>query len=58
MQEIWQRVQATVAQALGLPDTEKLIAGMALGYADETAAVNRLRSERVPVEEFAKLEGF
>jgi nitroreductase len=58
MQEIWQRVQATTARALGLPGTEKLIAGMALGHADETAPVNRLRSERVPVEEFAVFEGF
>jgi nitroreductase len=58
MQEIWQRLQATAAQTLGLPPTEKLISGMALGYADEAAPVNRLRSERAPVEEFARLEGF
>ena len=58
MQEIWQTVQRTVSGVLALPDTEKLIAGMALGYADETAAVNRLRSERADVDAFARFEGF
>jgi nitroreductase len=58
MQEIWQTVQATAARALGLPANEKLIAGMALGYEDATAPVNRLRSTRVEVDEFARFEGF
>jgi hypothetical protein len=32
--------------------------GMALGYADRSAPVNSLRSERAPVEEFASFRGF
>jgi hypothetical protein len=31
---------------------------MALGYADLGAAVNTLRSERAPVEQFAEFRGF
>lgn len=58
MQEYWQHVQATAAAAIPLPPNEKLISGMALGYADETAPVNRFRSERAPVDEFARFEGF
>ncbi len=58
MQEYWQHVQATTAAALPLPPNEKLISGMALGYADEDAAVNRFRSERAPVDEFATFQGF
>lgn len=58
MQEYWQHVQRTVSDALPLPPNEKLISGMALGYADETAPVNQFRSSRVPVDEFAKFEGF
>ncbi|MNC92240.1 Nitroreductase family protein [compost metagenome] len=58
MQEYWQHVQRTVSEALRLPASEKLISGMALGYADETAPVNQFRSERAPVDEFARFEGF
>jgi hypothetical protein len=37
---------------------ELISCGMALGYADRTANVNALRSEREPVEAFATLYGF
>jgi hypothetical protein len=32
--------------------------GMALGYRDENAPINRLRTERAVLEEFATLRGF
>ena len=35
-----------------------LFAGMALGHRDESAPINRLQSERAPLEEFASLRGF
>ncbi len=38
---------------LGIPDEEVVVCGMALGHEDETKPENALRSERVPVEEFA-----
>jgi hypothetical protein len=41
-----------------LDEHELVYCGMALGYADERAAVNSLRSDRAPVEEFASFRGF
>jgi hypothetical protein len=35
-----------------------LFCGIALGYADEQAPINRWRSEREPVEAFATFDGF
>jgi hypothetical protein len=35
-----------------------LFSGMALGYRDEAAPINRLRTDRAPLAEFASLHGF
>lgn len=53
MQEAWTTRARTVAAALGLAEEETLYCGMALGYADPAAPVNRLRSSRAKLEEFA-----
>lgn len=53
MQEAWTARAKTVSAFLGLPDTDQLYCGMALGYADKAAKVNQLRSSRAPVDEFA-----
>lgn len=53
MQEAWQVRARTVSQFLRLSDEQQLYCGMALGYADAAAPVNRLRSERADVDEFA-----
>ncbi|HET9444872.1 MAG TPA: hypothetical protein VFO35_01345 [Steroidobacteraceae bacterium] len=47
-----------MAEFLQLPAEHMLFCGMALGYMDETAAVNRLRTQRAPLCEFATLRGF
>ncbi len=52
MQEAWTTRAKTVSAILGVPDTEQLYCGMALGRPDRGAAVNQLRSERAPLEEF------
>ncbi|NOX96250.1 MAG: nitroreductase [Alphaproteobacteria bacterium] len=52
MQEAWVPRAKTVSTFLGLGDDEQLYCGMALGYADKSADVNRLRSSRIPVDEF------
>ncbi len=52
MQEAWSARSKTVAEFLGLDDTQQLYCGMALGYADPTAPVNKLRSSRVPITDF------
>ena len=57
-QEYWARYPQTVAKFVGLPDDHMLFSGMALGYADETAPVNQLVSEREPLESFATFHGF
>jgi nitroreductase len=43
---------------LGIPDNQILICGMALGHADETAVLNRLRTERAPLSDYASFAGF
>ncbi|MCC8393647.1 nitroreductase [Paraburkholderia sp. MMS20-SJTR3] len=43
-----------IAAHLGLPDNEQFVCGMSLGFADESAPVNALRTEREPVGQFAR----
>jgi nitroreductase len=43
-----------IAQHLGLAEQEQLVCGMSLGFADENALVNTLRTEREPVERFTR----
>ena len=57
-QEIWANWPQTVASFLQLPATHMLFAGMSLGYADETAAINSFRTEREPLENFVRMLGF
>lgn len=57
-QEAWAAVHATVAGHLGLPEERILYCGMALGYADEAAPINKWRTERAPVADFATFRGF
>jgi nitroreductase len=58
MQEAWAAVRVSLGRHFGLGDHEVLYCGMALGYADANAPVNRLRSERAAVDEFASFRGF
>jgi len=43
-----------IAEQLQLPAAEMVVCGMSLGYADGSAAENRMVTERVPVEAFAR----
>jgi nitroreductase len=43
-----------ITEFLQLPAAEMVVCGMSLGYADESAAENRLVTERAPVESFAR----
>jgi nitroreductase len=58
MQEAWAPFRAQLARHFELGDKEVVYCGMALGYADETAPVNRLRSDRMTVDELATFKGF
>jgi nitroreductase len=57
-QEAWAAVHDVVARHIELPAERILYCGMALGHADPEAAINRLRTERDPVEAFATFRGF
>merc|ERR1712136_404052 len=54
----WGNLGRTVYEELGIPDTEIVWCGLAVGYADPNAPVNRLCTERVPVSDFAHIRGF
>jgi nitroreductase len=57
-QESWARVRRSLATHFMLPPELMIYCGMALGHADPSVAVNRLRSDRAPLEEFASFRGF
>src|SRR5580692_5477672 len=58
MQEAWATLRSSLKDHFSLDEHEMIYCGMALGYADDAAAVNSLRSDRAPVEEFASFRGF
>lgn len=58
MQEAWARMRAPLHAHFALGEQELIYCGMALGYADNSAPVNTLRSDRAGVDEIATLRGF
>ena len=57
-QEAWAVWHKTVGEFIGMPPEHMLFCGMALGQMDETAPINRLRTDRAELAEFATLKGF
>jgi nitroreductase len=57
-QEAWLAVHGAVAEHIGLPAERIFYCGVALGHADPDAPINSLRTEREPVEAFARFRGF
>ena len=53
-QEAWSLKQDSVSKFVNAEDTDMLFCGMAIGYKDNTAAINSLKSERRPLKEWAK----
>jgi len=53
-QEAWASWHRSVTEFLGLPPEHMLFCGLAIGYRDESAPINALRTARAPLEEFAK----
>ncbi len=53
-QEAWSMKHDSVSKFVNAEDSDILFCGMAIGYRDNTAAVNSLRSERRPLSEWAK----
>jgi nitroreductase len=57
-QESWSGWYREVAEAIALPAARMLFSGIAVGYRDESAPINRLRTPRAPLAEFACFRGF
>jgi nitroreductase len=57
-QEAWALWHKTVAEFVEMPSELMLFCGMGLGFMDERAPINRLRTDRAPVDEFASFAGF
>lgn len=52
-QEAWATRPALVGNYLGVPEELTIFCGMAIGYTDDAAPVNSLRSDREPLDVFA-----
>ena len=57
-QEAWTHWHKTVPPFLNLPGDHILFCGIALGFGDEDAAVNRWRAPRQGADQFATFRGF
>ena len=57
-QQAFTRFHRVIEDVLGIPATERVVCGMALGYADPAAAINALQTEREPVDKLARFHGF
>ena len=51
-QVAWTPYHETVREVLGMPEEEVVVCGMALGYEDESAVENSLRTERAPLSDW------
>jgi nitroreductase len=57
-QEFWSRLAKTAGDFIGLAEDHILFSGMAMGYRDEAAPVNALRTRRDDFDAFAEMRGF
>ena len=57
-QEAWSLWYRSLGEFLPLPPELMLFCGLAIGYRDESAPINRLRTERAALQEFASFRGF
>ena len=53
-QEAWSLKNDSVTQFVGTNDDDVLFCGLAIGYGDHNALVNKLQSERRPLDEWAE----
>lgn len=57
-QEAWSRWHLTVGDHIHIPEDYMLFCGMALGYKNDEAVINQLRTERESFENFVTMHGF
>ena len=53
-QEAWSMKNDSVSEFVGSEDDDILFCGVAIGYKDPEALINRLESKRRPLEEWAE----
>lgn len=53
-QEAWSIKNTSVSEFVGANEDEMLFCGVALGYRDQDAKINKLKSKRRPLDEWAK----
>ena len=51
-QAAWREFETAIHRHLELPDDQRVIVGMSLGYEDTSAVINELRTERADLAEF------
>jgi nitroreductase len=56
-QEAWAIWHKTLGEYLSIPPDLMLFCGMAIGHADDTAPINKLRTDRAPLAEFVTFKG-
>jgi nitroreductase len=56
-QGAWNNYWTVTRRVLGVPDDQYIVCGISLGYADASAPVNALVSEREPLSAFATFHG-
>jgi nitroreductase len=57
-QGAWNNFWTVTRRVLAVPEEDIIVAGMSLGYADESHPVNEVVSDREPLENFAVFHGF
>lgn len=57
-QESWAAVHATVSHFLEIPSERMFYCGVALGYPDRAHPINHFRTDREPIDNFARFRGF
>ena len=53
-QEYWSVRHGAIRSFVGAPENEMLFCGMSVGHPDPNAVINSLRSERMPLDEWAR----
>ena len=56
-QECWSHYHRSVRALVNAPEELMLFCGMAIGYKDADALVNRMEADRAPLDEFCELVG-
>ncbi|MDE2361706.1 MAG: nitroreductase [Hyphomicrobiales bacterium] len=57
-QQAFAYFHSIIREQLAMDDSEVVVCGMAMGYADWDATINKLQTVRAPVDEFATFRGF